>query len=93
MRVDTPQRAVLILLDAYDQGWTATLENGEKTPILRANALVRAVAVPAGTHVVTFSYRTPLLQTGAWASLTGILLSIGLIARARRRTRPSESPA
>ena len=80
VRVDTPQPAVLILLDAYDKGWTATLENGEETPILRANALVRAVIVPAGTHVVTFSYQTPLLKAGAWASLTGVLLCAGLIA-------------
>jgi len=81
VRVETPQPAVLILLDAFDKGWTATLENGVELPIMRANALVRAVAVPAGTHLVTFSYQTPLLKTGAWASLAGILLCIGLITR------------
>jgi hypothetical protein len=80
VRVETPQPAVLVLLDAYDQGWTASLEDGIALPILRANALVRAVVVPAGTHVVTFTYRTPLLTAGAWASLTGCLLCIGLIA-------------
>ena len=93
VRVETPQPAVLVLLDAFDKGWTATLESGVELPILRANALVRAVAMPAGTHVVTFSYRTPLLQAGAWASLTGVLLCIGLIAHARRRRHHSESDA
>jgi hypothetical protein len=48
---------------------------------------VRAVIVPAGSHVVTFSYQTPLLQQGAWASLTGVLLCLGLIAHARGRRR------
>jgi hypothetical protein len=86
VRVETPQPAVLVLLDAYDKGWTAALENGTALPILRANALVRAVVVPAGTHVVTFSYRTPLLKAGAWASFTGVLLCIGLIVHARRRS-------
>jgi hypothetical protein len=86
VRVETPQPAVLVLLDAFDKGWTATLESGVELPILRANALVRAVVVPSGTHVVTFSYQTPLLQAGAWASLAGVLLCIGLIVHARRRS-------
>jgi uncharacterized membrane protein YfhO len=71
----------------FDKGWTATLETGATLPILRTNVLVRAVAVPAGAHVVTFSYQTPLLKAGAWASLTGVLLCIGLLTHARWRTR------
>jgi len=91
VRVETPQAAVVVLLDAFDKGWTATLESGAELPILRANALVRAVVVPAGTHVVMFSYQTPLLKAGAWASLTGVLLCIGLIAHASYwRKRHSE---
>ena len=86
VRVDATKPVVLILLDAFDTGWTATLESGVELPILRANALVRAVAVPAGTHVVAFSYQTPLLKTGAWASLVGVLLCFWLIAHARWRT-------
>ena len=81
VRVATPQPAVLILLDSFDKGWTATLEKSVELPILRANALVRAVAVPAGKHMVTFSYETPLLKSGAWVSLVGVLLCVGLIAR------------
>ena len=93
VRVETPQPAVLILLDAYDKGWTASLEDGTTLPILRANAIVRAVAIPAGNHVVTFSYQTPLLKAGAWASLGGVLICIGLIvvhARRRSADRPPD---
>jgi hypothetical protein len=91
VRVETPQPAVLILLDAYEQGWTATLDGGAELPILRANALMRAVIVPAGSHVIAFSYRTPWLKAGAWASLTGVLLCLGLIAHAQRqRRRPGD---
>ncbi len=86
VRVETPQPAVLVLLDAFDKGWTATLDGGVELPILRANALVRAVVVPSGAHVVTFSYQTPLLKAGAWASLTGVLLCLGLLVHARRRS-------
>jgi hypothetical protein len=85
VRVETPQPAVLILLDAFDQGWTATLEDGVEVPIRRANALVRAVVVPAGAHMITFRYETPLLYAGAAASLFGVLLSLSLIVHARWR--------
>ncbi|HEV8715145.1 MAG TPA: YfhO family protein [Candidatus Binatia bacterium] len=88
--VETAQPAVLILLDSFDKGWTASLENGTTISILRANALVRAVVVPAGAHVVRFSYQTPLLKAGAWASLTGVFLCFGLLTHARWRTRSSE---
>lgn len=87
--VETPQPAVLILLDAFEKGWTAALESGTDLPILRANALVRAVVVPAGRHIVTFRYETPLLQAGAMASLAGVLCCLALITRANRRSRES----
>jgi len=88
VRVETPQPAVLILLDAFDQGWTSKLENGLELPIMRANALVRAVVVPAGLHMVTFRYETPLLRVGAAASLAGMLLCLGMIVHASWRRRP-----
>src|SRR5207245_9021282 len=47
VRVETPQPAVLVLLDAFDQGWRATMESGGEMPILPANARVRGVIVPA----------------------------------------------
>ena len=87
--VENPTSAVLIVLDAFEDGWRASLENGEDLPIRRANALVRAVTVPAGTHRVTFTYRTPLLVLGAWLSLAGALVCAGLIGYAL--TRPSTS--
>ena len=90
VRTETPHAAVLILLDAFDKGWTATLDSAVELPILRANALVRAVVVPAGTHVVAFSYQTPLLKAGAWVSLTGVFLCLGLIAHAWWRTGHAE---
>ena len=92
VRVETTQSAVLVLLDSFDKGWIATLENGTEMPIMRANALVRAVAVPAGTHLVTFSYKTPLLRAGAAASLVGCLLCTGLITHAWWRRRHLAGP-
>ena len=87
VRVETPQPAALILLDAFDQGWTAKLESGLVLPIMRANALARAVVVPAGVHTITFQYETPLLRAGAAASLVGMLLCLGMIVHASWRRR------
>jgi len=56
-------------------------------PIMRANALVRAVVVPAGVHTITFQYETPLLRAGAAASITGMLLCLGMIVHASWRRR------
>jgi hypothetical protein len=85
VRVETLRPGVLILLDAFDAGWRATLENGEEIPIMRANALVRAVVVPAGSHVVTFSYETPWLKHGTALSLLGVAVCLGLIMHHRWR--------
>jgi hypothetical protein len=84
VQVETAAPAVLILLDAFEAGWRASLEDGRELPIRRANGLVRAVAVPAGAHEVTFTYRTPLLAAGAWCSVAGLLICAGLLWRAWR---------
>ncbi|TAL11963.1 MAG: hypothetical protein EPO02_02965 [Nitrospirae bacterium] len=91
VRVTALQPAVLVLLDAFDKGWAATLDDGTDLPIMRANALVRAVVVPSGTHIVTFAYQTPLLKAGAWASLAGLVICLGLLAQARRETHRAMS--
>ena len=91
IRVETPQPAVLVLLDAFEKGWTATLESGLELPILRANALVRAVVVPAGLHLVTFRYQTPLLLAGAVVSLLGCAVCVALLVHDRRGSRAQTS--
>jgi hypothetical protein len=80
--------AVLVLNDAWAPGWSATVD-GTPAPVLRADWLARAVAVPEGRHRVAFRYRTPLLLEGA---ATAGALAMGVAAwvalRAARR-RPA----
>ncbi|MGH2619012.1 MAG: hypothetical protein ACRDHG_00380, partial [Anaerolineales bacterium] len=83
VRVTTSQASVLVLLDSFSAGWQAILDGGSELPILRANALVRAVVVPDGMHVVTFRYHTPLLLPGAVATFIGLVICLGLVARER----------
>ncbi len=85
--VDTPQPAVLVLIDAFEPGWEARIDGGDQFPILRANGLVRAVVIPAGKFQVLFNYETPLLRAGIWLSLVGITISLFLILKGWGRMR------
>lgn len=67
----------LVLLDSFDEGWTATVD-GEEAEVHRANAAFRAVAVPSGTSTVVFRYETPGLREG-WA-MAGVTLVVTAVA-------------
>lgn len=85
LEVEARQPAVLVLNDAWYEGWSATVD-GQPAPILPANVAVRGVRVPAGPHRVSFTYRTPGLRLGAFISL-GSLVLLGLAVLVERRKR------
>ncbi len=85
LEVEARAPTALVLNDPYYDGWSATVD-GQPTPILPANIVVRGVRVPAGTHRVSFSYRTPGLVLGALISL-GTLGLLGLAVLLERRKR------
>jgi hypothetical protein len=76
----------LVLLDSYDPDWTVDVD-GAAVPLMRANALFRAVHLTAGEHVVTFNYRPRRLYLGAGiTALTALGLALA-VARGARRTQ------
>jgi hypothetical protein len=44
--------------------------------VLRANHLLRAVALPAGRHTITFRYDTSLLRRSAAVSISAFALTV-----------------
>ncbi|RKH37726.1 YfhO family protein, partial [Corallococcus llansteffanensis] len=82
--VEAAAPAVLVINDAYQPGWSATLD-GEPAPILPANVAVRAVAVPAGRHTVALRYRTPGLVAGLWVGVLTLGALGAAMAVSRRR--------
>jgi uncharacterized membrane protein YfhO len=84
----------VIINASHHPNWTATVD-GHAESILRANALVMALRVPAGKHALSLGYREPSLTLGLLVSLAGSLLVALLIyrdaaygaANSRRRAR------
>jgi hypothetical protein len=85
------QPGYVVLLDAWDPGWRATVDDLD-APVLRANTAFRAVAVPAGRHRVELHYRPRSVRVGLLVSAAALLLGAALAARwwaARREERPT----
>jgi hypothetical protein len=90
VEVETPGPALLRLADLWYPYWTATVDDRDE-PVLKADYLLRAVAVPAGRHRVVFRYQSPAIRRGlllTGASLVVILLLFAVPPLVRRRVRP-----
>jgi hypothetical protein len=72
----------LVASEAFDPTWRATVD-GVPAAVERANVLFRAVAVPAGRHVVELTYRPRSIPWGVGAAFAG-LLAAGFLLRPGR---------
>jgi len=68
LEADLASSGYVVLVDAWDPAWQASVD-GERVDLLRANVAFRAVAVPAGHHVVEMRYRPATLPWGIGVSL------------------------
>ncbi|MBI5394079.1 MAG: hypothetical protein HZA91_02155 [Verrucomicrobia bacterium] len=78
LRVTPRSPGILLLNDRFDGGWTATVD-GFPAEILRANFIMRGIALEPGDHRIVFRYNIPasskLITWGVWS-----LIGLGLIA-------------
>jgi hypothetical protein len=92
--VDAEGAGYLVLADAIQPTWQVTVD-GKIADLVRADHGLAAVAVPAGTHTVRFSYAPRGHDLGRWVTvLTGALLLLAVLAewwwlRRRRLVIPS----
>jgi len=77
---------MLIFSEIYYPGWYAAVD-GERVPLVRADYLLRALCVPAGTHHIVLTYDPPLLKAGL--IVTAVTLSTITVASALLSRRES----
>lgn len=83
IEADMETAGFVILADTYYPGWRATID-GQRTPVYRADYLLRAVYAPAGQHTIRFSFLPVDFIVGAVVSGLTLLAAMGLLWRARR---------
>ena len=74
----------LVVSDVYDEGWMASL-NGQPTPLLRVDGVLRGVLVPPGSHRVEMRFWPASLRYGLPVSAFFLLASLGFTVWSFRR--------
>ena len=86
VRVKVDKGGWLVLTDSYTPLWQAFVD-GNPTDLLVADQLFRAIEVPAGEHVVSFSYKSRAVTQAGQLTTWGILLGVILFALNRLNMR------
>jgi hypothetical protein len=87
VRAQLDRPGYVVLVERYDAGWRARLD-GRPVRLLCANLAFRAVAAPAGTHVVDMEYRPRgvLIGSLAWAGALLVVAAMTVVEVRRRQT-------
>ncbi len=88
--VTTNNGGIVLFSEVYYPGWTATID-GKKTPIARADYLLRALSVPAGNHDIVLTFKptslvvTETIAYTSYLALIVLLIIAGTIYYRRQR--------
>lgn len=86
IEVETRKPGLLVVTDAFYPGWSATV-NGKGARIYKVNYAFRGVRVPAGTSLVTMTYRPASLRIGMGVSLISLIVVVVLAITSRSGSR------
>lgn len=76
--VDSPQPQLLVFRASWDPGWRATID-AQPVDIVRVNALLMGVSIPAGHHELVFSYWPRGLTAAIALTCAGLVLCVALL--------------
>jgi hypothetical protein len=93
--VEANAPGLAVLAEAYHPGWRAKV-NGQTAPVLVADCVLRAVAVPAGKSRVELQFVDPALRRGLGVTLAALAAVVALAAwgvlRGRRMASSEAGP-
>ncbi len=84
---------LVVLAQSFHPGWSAFVD-GRASPVMLAELLFQATAVPAGQHEVEFRFDNAGVWLGrqlTWVALAGWVVGLLVATRAARRQRISSS--
>ncbi len=83
IRTDSPTPALLVLSETAYPGWQVTID-GERVEWQKAYTAVRAVCVPAGEHLVEWTYAPNTWKIGGLISLAALGVLFVALVKLRR---------
>jgi uncharacterized membrane protein YfhO len=89
-KTSSPQFAVFSEI-YYKDGWDAFID-GKPTDYIRVNYILRAMAIPAGTHTIEFKFEPKEFAIGEKVSLaSSLLLIVGCVFLLFQQFRPKKA--
>lgn len=87
--------AFLVAAITYDEGWKGSLEDGTAVALCPTSLGQLGVALPAGEHLLSLTYRDPWVRVGVAISAITLLLAALVALRGRHAEGPvgDEAPA
>jgi hypothetical protein len=87
LAVDAPEGGYLVILESYDPGWRATVDE-RPAAVVPADVLFRGIALEPGARMVELVYRPPGLVAGLVLSALSLVAAAVLAWRTSRAAVP-----
>jgi hypothetical protein len=85
LAVSCASACMVVTSDALYPGWSGSVD-GVAVPLVRADVALRGIAVGAGNHRVTLTYRPWSLYAGAAISVSALVVLLALLRPSRSTT-------
>ena len=92
VEVDLDRTGLVVLPRQALDGWRVSVD-GEHHAVLNVDGLYMGVVVPEGRHVIEWRYRPRWVTPSAWASILGVLVTLGLLLEGRPRRWRRNTPS